>query len=93
MGLGKQESTVLSVMVTNIPYWVVRTPSEVLKTRRQIGYDNSSSVSEMMTKMVEQEGGVLPAIRSSYASYASNFAHALPADIAKFVACKYCIPS
>ena len=46
-----------------------------------------------MTKMVEQEGGVLPAIRSSYASYASNFAHALPADIAKFVACKYCIPS
>lgn len=93
MGLGKQESTVLSVMVTNIPYWVVRTPSEVLKTRRQIGYDNSSSVSEMMTKMVEQEGGVLPAIRSSYASYASNFAYALPADIAKFVACKYCIPS
>jgi Mitochondrial carrier protein len=44
MGLGKQESTVLSVMVTNIPYWVVRTPSEVLKTRRLIGYDNSSSV-------------------------------------------------
>jgi hypothetical protein len=92
MGLGKQESTILSVMVTNIPYWVIRTPSEVLKTRRQIGYDNSSSVSEMMTKMIEQEGGVLPAIKSSYASYASNFAYALPADIAKFVACKYLIP-
>ena len=88
MGLGKQESTVLSVMITNVPYWVVRTPSEVLKTRRQIGYDNSSSVTEMMSKMVQQEGGVLPAIKSTYGSYASNFAYALPADIVKFLACK-----
>ena len=88
MGLGKQESTVLSVMLTNVPYWVVRTPSEVLKTRRQIGYDNSSSVGEMMGKMVQQKGGVLQAIGSTYDSYPSNFAYAIPADIVKFVACK-----
>ena len=88
LGLGKQESTILSVMLTNVPYWIVRTPSEVLKTRRQIGYDDDSSVSEMMTKMVQQESGVLPAIRSTYKSYASNFVYALPADIVKFVACK-----
>jgi Mitochondrial carrier protein len=89
MGMGKQESTIISVMLTNIPYWVVRTPSEVLKTRRQIGYDNSSSVTEMMAKMVEEEGGILPAIKATYTSYSSNFAYALPADIVKFVACEY----
>jgi hypothetical protein len=89
MGLGKQESTVLSVMAANVPYWLIRTPSEVLKTRRQIGYDNSSSIGEMMGKMVEEEGGIIPAIQSTYGSYASNFVYALPADIVKFVACKY----
>ena len=88
MGLGKQESTVLSVMLTNVPYWVVRTPSEVLKTRRQIRYDNSSSVGEMIGKMVQQEGGILQALASTYDSYPSNFAYAIPADIVKFVACK-----
>lgn len=89
MGLGKQESTVLSVMAANVPYWLIRTPSEVLKTRRQIGYDNSSSIGEMMDKMVEVEGGIMPAIQFTYGSYASNFVYALPADIIKFVACKY----
>ena len=88
LGLGKAESTVLSVMVTNIPYWVVRTPSEVLKTKRQIRYDNGSSINEIMDTMVEQEGGVLEAIQSAYGSYASNFAYALPADIIKFITCK-----
>lgn len=89
MGMGKQESTIISVMLTNVPYWVVRTPSEVLKTRRQIGYDNSSSVTEMMAKMVQEEGGILPAVQATYSSYSSNFAYALPADIVKFVACEY----
>lgn len=89
MGLGKQESTILSVMAANVPYWLVRTPSEVLKTRRQIGYDNSSSIGEMMGKMVDEQGGVIPAIQSTYGSYASNFVYALPADIVKFVACEF----
>ena len=88
LGLGKAESTVLSVMVTNIPYWVVRTPSEVLKTKRQIRYDNGSSINEIMDTMIEQEGGVRQAIQSAYGSYASNFAYALPADIIKFITCK-----
>jgi solute carrier family 25 (mitochondrial S-adenosylmethionine transporter), member 26 len=88
LGLGKAESTVLSVMVTNIPYWVVRTPSEVLKTKRQIRYDNGSSINEIMDTMIEQEGGVRQAIQSAYGSYASNFAYALPADIVKFISCK-----
>lgn len=88
LGLGKAESTVLSVMVTNIPYWVVRTPSEVLKTKRQIRYDNGSSINEIMDTMIEQEGGVRQAIQSAYGSYASNFAYALPADIVKFITCK-----
>ena len=88
LGLGKAESTVLSVMVTNIPYWVVRTPSEVLKTKRQIRYDNGSSINEIMDMMIEQEGGVRQAVQSAYGSYASNFAYALPADIVKFISCK-----
>lgn len=88
LGLGKAESTVLSVMVTNVPYWVVRTPSEVLKTKRQIRYDNGSSINVIMDTMIEQEGGVRQAIQSAYGSYASNFAYALPADIVKFISCK-----
>lgn len=58
MGMGKFESTVLSVTAANTLYWIVRTPSEVIKTRMQINFDNSSSnTGEMIRKMVEDEGG------------------------------------
>ena len=34
--LTKMERTVLAVTIANIPYWILRSPSEVLKTRAQL---------------------------------------------------------
>lgn len=85
-GLSKQSVTILSVIAANIPYWLIRTPTEALKTRQQVGEKRGSNIDEL--KEIYNNEGLLPLFDSLYSSYVSNFVYALPADIIKFVACK-----
>jgi solute carrier family 25 S-adenosylmethionine transporter 26 len=89
MGLGKAEATLLSVLMANFPYWVVRTPSEVLKTRQQT--DNSEDATSMMAMIRSDlaQKGLANATSSIYDSYIPNIAYAFPADAVKFLVCKY----
>ena len=77
LGFTKQQSTLLSVLAANIPYWVVRTPSEALKTSRQT---RGGTLGEQFSELKEEGLG------EAYRSYSSNFAYALPADVVKFLA-------
>eukprot|EP01036_Dinobryon_divergens_P028868 gene28868-37879_t len=71
--LSKDQVTILSVVLANIPYWVLRAPSEVLKTKEQV-------------RSVYRTGGIARLWQYLYGSYASNLIYALPADIVKFLA-------
>jgi len=102
MGLSKEAATLLSVTIANVPYWLVRNPSEVLKTRQQVqvqGKDGgckeemlggSSTSYEKLQAMVAAEGGSVSKVASKlYSSYSSNIAYALPADLVKFLVYEY----
>jgi len=82
-GFDRSTATILSVVVTNVPYWIVRSPAEVLKTRRQAGVDVSalSTLQELW-----EEDGISSLSRGLYGNYPSNYAYATPADIVKFLA-------
>lgn len=91
--LSREEITVISVAAANVFYWLIRSPAEEIKTRRQVGQQTDSLGLEALTKLKEeyQRSGVRGVGDLLYGSYLSNFAYALPADIAKFVACKFTI--
>ena len=90
LGLSKEAATLLSVSLANVPYWLVRTPWEVLKTQQQVtlgpttGYVtmNLTNTSEFLGKFLQENGG-WPGV---YSSYSSNIAYSLPADVVKFLA-------
>ena len=84
--LSKEYSTILSVILANIPYWIIRTPWESLKTRQQVGSQINSNI-ELLKELYEKEG-FNSLYQSLYGSYLANFGYSLPADIIKFVACK-----
>jgi solute carrier family 25 S-adenosylmethionine transporter 26 len=71
MGLGKEAATLLAVTVANLPYWSIRCPAEVLKTRSQVQMPSNLA-------SLRQSGDL-------YASYASNLAYSVPADVVKFL--------
>jgi solute carrier family 25 (mitochondrial S-adenosylmethionine transporter), member 26 len=73
--LSRQEITIISVVLANLPYWLIRTPSEILKTRDQT--TGRSSLRELVAD---------PRLFAN--SFFSNLIYALPADIIKFLACK-----
>lgn len=70
--------TSLAVAAGQPPYWAVRNPSEVVKTRQQAGsYGPEVGVVEAFRRTYDD--GAL------YAGYGENMGYALPADIIKFV--------
>ena len=84
--LGSREgSTLVSVFVAQFPYWAVRNPGELIKTRAQANLytstDNSTkNVVELARIAVSEEGaGAL------WRGYGENIAYAYPADALKFV--------
>ncbi len=85
-GLNKQQATIVSVAAANIPYWLIKTPAEVIKTRQQI---DSNDTTLMLFKNIIEEKGAVDGLSIIYSSYFSNFAYALPADILKFLAYEY----
>lgn len=84
LALPKWLSTTLAVGAALPPYWLVRNPSEVVKTRLQIGaegYREGSSTVDAFRQALD-DGGV----GELYQGYTENVLYALPADVLKFVA-------
>jgi len=73
-----QVRTSAAVLAASVPYWLVRTPSEVVKTRCQAGLANNTL--DGIRKTVEQDG-----IGGLYTGYNANIAYAYPTDVIKFL--------
>jgi hypothetical protein len=75
--------TSLAVAAAQFPYWLVRNPSEVVKTRQQAGtegYEVGVSAMEAYKKVASDSG-----LAGYYIGYWENILYAYPADVIKFV--------
>ena len=79
--LPKWASTMIAVGVALGPYWGVRNPSEVIKTRQQAGVlSEQTNAIEAAKQLFAQDG-----IAAFYKGYWENLVYAYPADVIKFV--------
>lgn len=77
----KELTTVLAVLVAQLPYWAVRTPFELLKTRAQLGLNaDGAGAWESAQRILKTEGA-----KGLFVGVGSNVAYAAPADVVKFV--------
>jgi solute carrier family 25 (mitochondrial S-adenosylmethionine transporter), member 26 len=78
-------STCLAVAVAQVPYWLVRNPSEVIKVRQQAnvynGTTSNSAFDIIKQTLQDQEDGV----EDLYTGYWENILYAFPADVLKFI--------
>eukprot|EP00957_Ditylum_brightwellii_P192277 14636807-Ditylum_brightwellii.AAC.2 len=92
----KWMSTCIAVAVALPPYWLIRNPSEVVKTRQQAGIegygDNVSvvdafklAISEDQNDGKTRDGDGGSGVKSLYSGYTENLFYAYPADVIKFV--------
>lgn len=94
-GLPKWAATSLAVAAALPPYWLIRNPSEVIKTRLQIGaegyYEEMSTVDAF--KVALSSGGsnnsTISGLSELYLGYSENILYGFPADIIKFVVYDY----
>ena len=86
LGLPKWASTSLAVAAALPPYWFIRNPSEVIKTRLQVGADGYKDMNMIEAfQYTLKEGNVT----SLYAGYPENLLYGFPADVIKFIAYDY----
>ena len=81
-GMSKWLSTAIAVAVAQVPYWIVRNPSEVVKTRQQsgvAGFQGLSTLQAYQTIYNETKS-----VKSFYTGYVENILYAYPADFLKF---------
>lgn len=92
--VSKFVATCISVGIANFPYWVVRNPSEVLKTKQQAASVLISSSSASDLEDEEEAGNAWQLFRREqeengwaglYVGYWENIVYAYPADVFKFV--------
>ena len=88
-GLPRWATTSLAVAAAQCPYWLVRNPSEVVKTRQQAGVDGyGEGVSTWDAfRSVYEEGKANngTGFDEFYSGYWENILYAYPADVIKFV--------
>jgi solute carrier family 25 S-adenosylmethionine transporter 26 len=94
-GVSRFTATCLAVGVANFPYWLIRNPSEVIKTRQQAGvegYGPNVNVFDAIRKALknhngldEEKGGGTGGLDGLYKGYWENILYAFPADVVKFV--------
>lgn len=82
----RPEITALAVVLANVPYWLLRTPSEVVKTQQQVKGRSSSAGGEKngisAWETTLRDGPLMAQ------AFSSNLLYALPADIIKFIICE-----
>ena len=89
--LPKWLSTSLAVGFAQIPYWLVRNPSEVVKTRQQAGVTGYANITNPWEAVARVRQDVLknrtdvPLWEGFYVGYWENIFYAYPADVLKFV--------
>eukprot|EP00640_Fibrocapsa_japonica_P001522 CAMPEP_0113944748 /NCGR_PEP_ID=MMETSP1339-20121228/36407_1 /TAXON_ID=94617 /ORGANISM="Fibrocapsa japonica" /LENGTH=392 /DNA_ID=CAMNT_0000950057 /DNA_START=130 /DNA_END=1308 /DNA_ORIENTATION=+ /assembly_acc=CAM_ASM_000762 len=77
-GQYRQLTTVAAVAAANVPYWAIKTPAELVKTRRQAGLEEKDG--ESLQRVLDRGG---PA--ALYKTLLPNFVYAFPADATKFL--------
>mmetsp|Transcript_10367 Transcript_10367/g.19391 ORF Transcript_10367/g.19391 Transcript_10367/m.19391 type:complete len:419 (-) Transcript_10367:1738-2994(-) len=95
-GMPKWMATSIAVGVANFPYWFIRNPSEVIKTRQQANIEGYVTVSsdgsegksvsaldaiKFALNSTESGGG----LKGLYTGYWENIIYAYPADLLKFL--------
>jgi len=85
-------STSLAVAAGQIPYWLVRNPSEVVKVRQQAGIEGYgegvSAIDAVRLTLLSDENGTIndfDGLSEFYTGYWENIIYAYPADVIKFV--------
>lgn len=88
-GASRWVATSLAVAAALPPYWLVRNPSEVVKTRQQAnieGYGEGISLLDAFNlAMSKNETGGVGNIGELYTGYWENLLYTLPADVIKFL--------
>jgi solute carrier family 25 S-adenosylmethionine transporter 26 len=82
-GLPKWLATCIAVGAAQLPYWVVRNPSEVFKTRQQSGapgFGEGVTAVQAYQSMYNETNS----LDSFYVGYWENILYAYPADVIKF---------
>jgi solute carrier family 25 S-adenosylmethionine transporter 26 len=82
--LPKWFATCIAVAFAQVPYWMVRNPSEVVKTRQQacvVGFGPDVTDLEAYKTIYNETKGTA----SFYLGYWENILYAYPADLIKFV--------
>eukprot|EP00978_Attheya_sp_CCMP212_P002285 scaffold4708_cov55-Attheya_sp.AAC.2 len=88
--LPRWATTSIAVAVAQLPYWLIRNPSEVVKTRQQAGiegYGEGVSVLDAFKLAIStSDDGKMGGIGELYKGYWENNIYAFPADVIKFLA-------
>ena len=88
-GLPRWLTTSLAVGVAQVPYWLVRNPTEVVKTRQQAGlpgYGAGIPTWEAYRQVKRDASDeVTDQIAGFYLGYFENILYAYPADVIKFI--------
>ena len=86
-GMAKWMTTSLAVLAAQGPYWLLRNPSEVIKTRQQAGvegYGEGTTIVDAFKLATDKERGG-EGLGELYKGYWENIIYAYPADVIKFV--------
>lgn len=93
LGLPKWALTSLAVGAALPPYWLLRNPSEVVKTRLQVGaegyYEGMSTLDAFQLALSNGGNSTIDGVSELYQGYTENILYGFPADIIKFVAYDY----
>ncbi|KAL7534504.1 hypothetical protein ACHAXR_005918 [Thalassiosira sp. AJA248-18] len=92
LGLPKWALTSLAVGAALPPYWLIRNPSEVVKTRLQVGaegYYEGMSTIDAFQQALNSRNSTMAGVSELYQGFNENVLYGFPADIIKFVAYDY----
>lgn len=93
LGLPKWALTSLAVGAALPPYWLIRNPSEVVKTRLQVGaegyYEGMSTLDAFQLALANGGNSTMDGVSELYQGFKENILYGFPADIIKFVAYDY----
>jgi len=85
-GYPKWAATSIAVAAALPPYWLIRNPSEVIKTRQQAGIDGyDQNVFEVVRSLANSTDDISSS-KDLYTGYFENILYAYPADVFKFLA-------
>ena len=98
--MSKTTITCIAVLIANIPYWIMRNPSEVIKTREQaaaVVYVSTDADNRKFYEMdINRTTTCPPTITSImsewkhlYVGYFENILYSYPADLIKFLVYDY----